>query len=364
MSPRRTLAGLALVAATAAAGHAVGSTRAAFSSSTQNPSTMQAKQVFPGTRSWSAWDLRDASSGAEANVSDAEAFTGRTQNTKNWTATWSPARYLQYDLNDPLPAGLTTTGATFGFDFADARNNAADQICFYFEVRRRSTNVVIGTHGSTASPVACAATTTIVTTSTALPEVTSTDIANDLRIRLYAMHTAARAMIVDRAVVSASTPVAGFTLYETTAVDAANGVPTTTRWAISALDGNGYTSTNNWQTAFSAARYLKATFPTYLPATATISSAQLVHAYRPSGGGTACYYAEVYSGVTLLGTHGSAAAPFCNAAVAYATDTIALPELNTAALVNGVIVKLYVRNSAGRRSQHDLLKLDVGYAVD
>lgn len=364
MSPRASLVALAACAALLPGWYLVGATRAAFSSATSNATSFQAKQVFPGTRSWSAWDLRDSSSGTEANASDAEAFSTRTTTTGNWSATWTTTRYLTYDMNDPLPAGIGVSGATFDFAFADSRASAADQVCFYFEVLRRSTGAVIGTHGSAASPIACALTTAIQSISTAIPEVSTSDIANDLRVRIFAMHTTARAMIVDRAVITGSTPVAPFTLYETSFVNAATGTPATTPWAISVGDLAGYRSANNWTTAFAATRYLKVAFPTYLPSAAAVTSAQLVHTYRSNTAGqTTCSYFEVYSGATLLATHFSAAAPSCRTTT-FATDTVLLPELNTAARLNGATIKLYVRNSGGGRSQHDLFKLDAAYAVD
>ena len=365
MSPRRTIAALAACALLVAGGHVVGGTRAAFSSTTANPSDFAAKQVFPATRSWSPWDLRDSSSGTETDVSDAEAFSTRTTTTGTWSSAWSTARYLTYDMNDPLPAGVAVTAPVFTFDFSDSRASVADQACFYFEVLRRSTGTVIGTHGSSAAPIACQATTTILTTTTAIPEVTTSDIANDIRIRVFATQSTNRAMIVGRAIIDGSTTVAPFTLYETSTVDAATGTPVTTPWAISVGDLNGYQNASNWPTVFGTTRYLKTTFPTYLPAGATVTSAQLVHTYRSvTAGQTTCSYFEVYSGATLLATHFSSAAPSCNATTTFATDTVSLPELTTAALVNGVTIKLYVRNSGGGRSQDDLLRLNVAYGVD
>lgn len=365
MSTRRLLLILVALVLSALVGRAAGPTLGAFTASTSNPSTMSAKQVFPHTGSWSAWDLRDASSGAEQNVSDVEAFTGSHLVTGNWATTWSTARYLSYEMNAPLPPGLATSGVSFQFDFADDRNSPANQVCFYFEVLRRSTGVVIGTHGSTAAPIACQPTNTILPTTTPLPEVTSSDIANDLRIRVYAMHTnTARAMRVDRAIVTGSTTVAPFTLYETSYTDAADTTPATVPWSIATTDANAYRTTNNWPASFSAARYLKLTFPSYLPASATVTSAQLVQTWRPqNAGATACFYFDVLSGATVIGTYGSAASPFCATGAAYVTNTIPIAALNTAARVNGAIVRMYVRTTSGR-TQHDLLRLDVGYHVD
>lgn len=366
MSPRLLLASVAAIAAFAAAGKLAGSTLAAFSATTATPSTMQAKAVFPATRSWSAWDLRDASSGSEVNASDPLAFSGVTTSTSNWATSWSTARYLTFDMNVPLPAGVTTTGVSFDFDFADNTNGTGTQVCFWFEVVRRSTSAVIGTRGSAASPIACQATQTVLQTSTPLPEVTSSDIANDLRIRVYAMRTnTAGPMRVARAVVSGSTAVAPFTLYETTFVDAADASPATTPWTLASADATAYQNASNWPVSFNATRYLKVTFPDYLPASATVTSAQLVHSHRPATAtSTACYYFDVLQGATVIATYGSAASPFCASGAAHTTNTIALPALNTAARVNGAIVRMYVRTSVAGRTLHDLFRLDVGYSVD
>ena len=365
MRPRLLLAVAAAVAACAGIGQLAGSTFAAFSATTGAQATMSAKQVFPATRSWSGWDLRDASSGAETDASDAEAFTGTTTTTSNWATTWSTARYLTFDMNNPLPAGVSTTGVALNFDFADNTNGTGTTSCFYFEVIRRSTSTVIGTHGSSASPVACQATTTVLATMTPLPEVTSSDIANDLRIRIYGMRSTAGPMRVDRAVVTGSTSVAPFALYETTYTDAADASPATTPWSVATADATAYQNPTNWPTAFNTARYLKVTFPSYLPAGATIASAQLVHTFRPATATTtACYYFDVLSGATVIATYGSATTPFCATGAAYTTNTIPTPALNTAARVNGAIIRMYVRTSVAGRTLHDLFRLDVGYSVD
>jgi hypothetical protein len=366
VTPRRLLLVVLAIAVSIGAGRAAGSTFSAFSATTANPSTMSAKAIFPATRSWSGWDLRDASSGAEVDSSDALSFTGTNVTTKTWATTWSTARYLSYDLGAPLPTGLATTGVAFNFDFADTTNGTGTQMCFYFEVIRRSTSAVIGTHGSSASPVACQATTAILATSTPLPEVTSTDIANDLRVKVYMARTgSARQALVDRAVVTGSTTAAPFTLYETSSVDAADTVVATTPWSLAAADGTTYQNLTNWPTAFSTTRYLKVTFPTYLPSAATVTSAQLVHTWRPATATTtACYYFDVLQGATVIATYGSAASPYCATGAATTTDTISLPALNTAARVNGAIVRMYVRTSVAGRTLHDLFRLDVGYSVD
>jgi hypothetical protein len=328
-------------------------------------SAQSATAAVSTTITTSAWDLRDASSGVESNVSSAAAFAtdARTGNSGNFATTFSTTRYIQWDYNSPLPAGQTVTSPNFNFVFADT--NAGATVCFYFEVRRISTGAVIGTHGSSSSPVACNSTTALQTSTTALPEVTSSDIANDLRVRMYVKESGSRGVTVDLATVSGTALSTPFTLYDAIDVDASTGTPATTPWALATSgDSATYTSAANWLSSFSTLRYLKLTFPSYVPGTATLNSASFVHSYRTaSSGTTTCYWFEVYSGATLLGSHGSSSSPYsCNSSnVNYVNDTVPLPEVNTPAKANGAIVKMYVRDSGPKKSMHDYAALTLNY---
>ena len=66
-----------------------------------------------------------------------------------------------------------------------------------------------------------------------------------------------------------------------------------------------------------------------------------------------CAYFQVFSGPTLLATHGSASSPVsCNSGAGYATDDIPLPEVDSDAKANDLTVRLFVSSSGGRRSAH------------
>src|SRR5207237_111383 len=107
-------------------------------------------------RTTSAWGIRDASGGAaEANSDDPLSFAGDAlfRTTTSWSSAFSGIRYEEFDLYPSNPAGLSVTVATFNFDLVP--NTSTDTACFYFEVRQASTGTVLGTHGSSASPVAC-----------------------------------------------------------------------------------------------------------------------------------------------------------------------------------------------------------------
>lgn len=367
---RRVPLVLFFVAVALLAGVAAGLTYSAFSSTSSNPSSsFAAKRVFPGVRTTSAWDFRDASSGTETDQSAVDAYTdARYRVTTAWSNAFAANRYVELDYFPVLPAGLAVSSPTFEFDYA--KNAGTGSICFYFEVRRASTGAVLGTHGSSGTPVACNATTTIQATSTAIPEVNTTDLANDLRIRVFGQHGGSSTMRIDEAVVAGSTPYSAFTLYSHIFVDAADTTPAATLWPIAVTgDSANYQSASPWQNAFNASRYLKFTYPGYLPAGASVTSVTFTHAYRSATAGTTCHYFEVYDGTTLIGTHGSAGTPYsCNAStVTWVTDTVALPEVDTAAEANNVVVKMYVRNSAGgvnRRSQHDVANLSFDYYLD
>ena len=93
--PRRAerfavLAGTA-VAACIVASLAFAGFNSAITSSTMSVST---KRIFPGPRTASAWDLRDASSGAEANKSDPLSYADALVQTSSTAIASGTNRYL------------------------------------------------------------------------------------------------------------------------------------------------------------------------------------------------------------------------------------------------------------------------------
>ena len=310
------------------------------------------------------FDLRDGSSGTLVDVSQQSAFAGdgRTFATTNWAAAFAGTRYVDLDMNGPLPPALAVSGA--GFDFRYAATRAADTACFWFEVRRISTGVVLGTHGSALTPVGCVTGTGHATVSAAIPEVNTTDLANDVRIRVYGRNSGARPFDVDMARVTGSTPAASFTLYEDSRVDAADGSAAgAAPWPIGIQDGVLFEVSDNWPVTFGATAYVRTTFPAYVPAAASVKSATLRHVWRPSrAANTMCWYAEVYSGGALIGSHGSAGSPIsCPTGAAWQTDSVSLPELNTPARANDATVRMYFQVTGGgnRRTEQDLAELTV-----
>lgn len=312
----------------------------------------------------SAWDIRDSSSGTEVNATDPYSYPdGLIATPKGWTNNFSSSIYLQWDYNAPLPTGLAVTGATFNFRFIP--NSGGQTGCYYFEVRRASTNALLATHGSTSSPVACHTGTTYTTFSTSLPSVTTTDIANDLRIRLFAKEDNSKPLKIDLATVTVSIAQGSYTLFQRVLYDQVE-FGTTTPWSLSAVDGSFFLPASSFPTSFSSTRYLSFGFEPSVPSTATISSAGLSVTYQSATSGpTSCFYYEAYSsGGSLLGTHGSAGAPAsCHTgSSSWTTYTGSLPEINTPAAANGVRVKMYITSSGSNKPRLDQVKLDLSYS--
>jgi len=341
---------------------------AAFTSTvTGGGMALSTKRIFPGVRSAWPWDVRDASGGgAETNNSDALSFADTvTSTTKNWSSSFSATRFDDFDFSSGKPPGIPISSATFNFTFAPSR--ASDNACFYIEVRRASTNALLGTHGSSGSPLSCANLgAQVAATVDVSAEVTTTDIANDLRIRAYANQSGNKAIKIDIASVSITTPYSNATMFETRWDDEANAASTAVLWPFVATDGTAYASAASFATTFNAARYIKLTPNESVSTSATISSAQVQFAYESStAGDTTCWYFEVYNGATLIGTHGSSGTPVsCNATASFVTDTVSIPELNTPAAANNVVLKIYMKNSGGRKANIDLAQLDVNYYLD
>jgi hypothetical protein len=195
--------------------------------------TIRAAGVFPGTRTTPAFRVTDASSGTgiDASAPLAYAADGLAVTTKAWTTSFETDRYVDVDLNAPLPAGLTAAGVAFTINLAAGAEGQT--ACLYVDVRRISTGSVLGTFGSPGSPIGCVTGTSVEEVSTSIASVVATtDVLNDLRARVYVQSSGADAVSIDRAVVSGSTPYVAFTLYPVSFTDAADGAPAVTPWNL------------------------------------------------------------------------------------------------------------------------------------
>jgi hypothetical protein len=312
------------------------------------PQTIVSKRIFPGARSVSAQDFRDATSGAESNKTDAYSYADAVTGTTSTAIGSGTNNYLEFTLNSARPGGLSVSGAQFNLRLASSGGTQSGNACFWFDVR--SGGSVIGTHGSYATATGCSAGTTQTTISTAIPEVTSTDQSNGLVIRAYVWETGTRTKTVnvDLATLTGSTPYTTFTAYEIQAVDDTSGAPATTPWMLATVDGTTYTATTNAPSATpSTTKYLKATAEPFVPAGAVITAVSLKNVWHASAavtnGGTLCYYLETFNGATSLATHGSGASPVActSSGTVFATDTVSLPEVNDVTKANNLVIKLY-----------------------
>ena len=339
----------AVVGSALAAFVVVSGALAGFSSlTTGGPQTIVTKRIFPGPRSLAAQDLRDASSGAESNKSDAYSYADAVVATTSTAIASGTNRYVEVTMSSARPGGLSVSGAQFNFRLASSGGSQSGNACFWFDVR--SGGSVIGTHGSYASATGCSAGTTQTTFSTALPEVTSTDQANGLVIRAYVWETGTKTKTVDidLATLTGSTPYAAFTAYEIQAVDDTSGTPATAAWPLATVDATTYTATNNWPSAAPVTtKYLKLTLDPSVPTGSVVTAVSLANVWHASAavtnGGSLCYYLETFNGATSLATHGSAGSPVActNSGTTFTSDTVSLPEVNDVTKSNNLVIKLY-----------------------
>ena len=146
LTQRRRIGQMLLVTAFGAAVGIValtGATRALFSDSAQKAATVGAGHISPGTRSTSAFSITDRSGGSAVDRSSVLAYAGdgRTTTTSAWSTAFASDRYLQFDFNDPLPAGLSTSAVTFRL-LAGGTDSGASE-CAYVELRRASDDGLI-----------------------------------------------------------------------------------------------------------------------------------------------------------------------------------------------------------------------------
>ena len=206
---------------------------AVFNSGSDGSAVFGTKTLFAGQRVTPAFTVIDRSSGSSVDRSSPflTAADGLTTTTSAWSSTFSGSRWLEFDLNQSLPAGVAVSGASFTFRFS---SSGAGQACFSIEVRRASSGAVLATHGSGGSPLGCVTGGAMGSTTIAIPSVTTTDLANDLRIRVYGAESGGAGMVIDVATVSGSTPYQSFSLAPIVFRDAADTTPEVIPWRLMA----------------------------------------------------------------------------------------------------------------------------------
>ncbi len=362
---------LALVVCLAAGvlGSVGGGVYAAFYATTSNSgSSFNAKRIFPGVRTMSSWQIADQADTSSSNESDTFLAVDAVEYRTLQNVATGSNDYVDVDFYGSRPAGLSVSSAQATIAIASQGGAGSGNACYWFEVRRASTNALLATHGGYAGAVSCSAGTTQAAVSTSIAaSVTSTDIVNDLRLRIYPWETSgAKKADIDQVIVSGSTPYTAFEAYETQVVDV-TGAATTTQWGLAASGGTFYESGGNWATAFAANRYVSFTVKPFVPTGSVITAASFTHSYRSrDAGATTCWYFETYQGATLLAAHGSSAVPIsCNASnVTWVTETTPIGEVDTVAEANALVVRVYMRNSSTRRSQHDVGTVSLDYYLD
>jgi len=363
------------VAAIAVAGLAAIVAPAAFAYFSATKTSPQPISVTPTvTVTATAVGLIDTSSGNVTDATLASAYDDNRLypkddglNDVNFEKVFATNRFYQWDYESSLPPGQPVSGASFDFRF---RSNAGTEVaCFYFEVI--SGGNVIGTHGSQTPGTATSPWCTDVNeklVSTPLPSVTTTTIANGLRIKVYGYESNRKPIFVDQAIVKGTTAGQTFTLYATTSTNQADGSPETLPNPIAFEDSIFYDVTNNWENTFTPARYIQYTFPPgIVPSSTALDSVKFRHRYQAGSGSTVCFYLDVIAGGNSLGT--VPASPGTNGAScavgtgSWVTDSIPLPMVNAAAQVNGLVVRLIYRTSSGgkTKSREDWAAIEVAY---
>lgn len=172
-----------------------------------------ASRIFRDERTTPAFYVSDVSSGSSVDQSSASAFASDSLYflSRTWTAAFDGARYLEFDTNSPLPAGLGLSNAALNLRVASDAGTGS--VCLYVELRRASDNALLSSHGSSGSPLACTSGTDWTMLNVSLGAVSTSDAANDLRVRVFARDSAGGAMRVDQATVSGDTPFVAFILY-------------------------------------------------------------------------------------------------------------------------------------------------------
>lgn len=188
-------------------------TTALFTADYPHAVNISAGRIFRDERTTPAFAITDRSSGAAVDRSSANAFAddGRYFLTRTWPTAFDTGRYLDLELGGPLPAGLTVTQASLALRMAT--HAGTGNVCVYLEVRRVSNASLLSTHGSSASPLACTSGSPYSALSVSLGAVSSTDIANDLRIRLFARDSAEGPLRIDLTTLIGDTPYSTFALY-------------------------------------------------------------------------------------------------------------------------------------------------------
>ena len=282
--------------------------------------------------------------------------------TAAWAASTSPSRFVDLDFGGDLPAGLPVSGAALRLRLI--ANAGGESACGYVAILRTSTKTLLATYGGPSMPAACVAGNSYYGLLVPLSDVATTDIANDLTVRLHFSESNNRPTTLDLATVVGAAPFP-FTLRPVTVRDVASAVPVEWPWALAAQDGVVHV-TDNWENFFQADQHLSLEMLPNVPAGAQITRAVLSHRY--SGGkptASLCTYIQVFDGTTLLLNHGNQASPLScvTGNTNFVDDRIELPELTTGATARRLVVRIYANDADKGPSVHDTVSLSLDYVL-
>lgn len=366
-APGRRTRGIvvAAVATSALLLPAAGAIAAFTGATTTGAAAYSTKRIYSHAATWSSWDIGDASAGTGEQVADDALLAGDSLSltTGGWPMAFDDARYIDVVYNSSLPAGLSISNANFRFTFA---SNGSSTSCLYAQLYRRSTMAFVA-QTNPADPTCVAPGGAMALSVVVESFQMTTDLANDMIFRVIVRNDAGDGLRIDRATFDGNTPYGSVVLYRQVMTDT-SASPATRPWSLVAADGTNFVPAASWTTAFSSTRYIRYTFPSYVPTGSVVTSVTLHHAHRPaSAGDNACYYFDVFSSSgTLLATHGSPGTPYCNSGAANVQNDISLPELTTGTTVNGFYIQMYWRVGgacSACRSLTDLLTVGATYSL-
>jgi len=139
---------------------------------------------------------RDASTGTASttNWSIANSDSASYTTLSNLATSFATTRYLKFTFDPGVATGSAITVATLDFRYKAA--TSGDTVCWYFETYNGLT--LLGTHGTSGSPVSCNSTTSFSADNVTLSELTNVADADALTVKVYAKDsTAARKMSID-----------------------------------------------------------------------------------------------------------------------------------------------------------------------
>jgi hypothetical protein len=100
---------------------------------------------------------------------------------------------MKFSFDPSVPSGSVITSGSL--DYYYKSNAAGDTACWYFETYNGAT--LLGTHGSSGSPVSCNATSSFSADEVTLAELTGVTDANNLTVKIYMKDSVSKKSLTD-----------------------------------------------------------------------------------------------------------------------------------------------------------------------